>query len=80
MTVQLADGTKQRIRLACAPAHPLPALALDALRAVLPSAAWRAILASSLTRPGAICQSHIQAMSVRTSKKTAAVKQGCWMR
>ena len=52
VTLLLGNGSRRRVKLPFAPAHPLPQLPLDALRCVLKPVAWRALFSAQLMHPG----------------------------
>ena len=52
VTLVLGNGSRHRVKLPFAPAHPLPQLPMDALRSVLKPEAWRALFSAQLMHPG----------------------------
>lgn len=60
VSLRMADGRALRIALPARPAEPLPALALDALAAVLEPATWHALRCRHITSPGSPPSNGIQ--------------------
>lgn len=56
VTVVLQNGEAVRVALPFAPARPLPKLALDALRSVLPAPLFHSLCVKHLLLPGAVLQ------------------------
>lgn len=63
MTVVLQTGEPVRVALPFAPAGPLPKLALDALRSVLPGRLFHSLSVKHLLLPGEVLY-HTQVISL----------------
>ena len=52
ITIQTVEGPPLRVCLGATPVHPLPAVALEALRAVLPAHHWHRVFCAQLAARG----------------------------